>query len=275
MTATKCFFATEIKTGISIASGRKHSHPCTEIVIYLQGFGKLADRHGESRYHPGMVAACPPGHEHRDQADSPGLQLCVGIAGCGAEQLSTPPVEADPSLLAAARLLRNELSSPPEFFRQQRLDLLAGLLALELGRLLRSAAPPAPEDRVRQLREILDSRFDENLNLSLLAADWQLTPDHLRYLFRRQTGESPLAYLIRRRLEAACELLNMTALPIAEVARRVGLNNAYYFSRLFRKHLGLSPSSYRLLSFPREKKVSKEKRGTFGGIPPRTPPGSP
>ncbi|MGE9290587.1 MAG: helix-turn-helix domain-containing protein [Puniceicoccales bacterium] len=43
----------------------------------------------------------------------------------------------------------------------------------------------------------------------------------------------------------ACELLTFTDLPVQEIAARVGLENPYYFSRLFKKRLGKSPSDYR------------------------------
>lgn len=246
MTAVKCFFAVEIAVAPGRSGqGQSHRHPCTELVWYRKGFGKLGLTGDEPRlYSPGMVAAYPAGMEHRDRPDSPGLQFCVGVSGCGAEELCCPPSPVDPPMLEALENLRRETENPPPRFRAERLDLLAGLAVLNLARISRDALPE-PGSRAARLRDILDARFDEELDLAALAGTLFVSGDYLRHCFKREYGESPVNYLIRRRIEAACELLNMTALPVGEIARRVGIENVYYFCRLFRKKLGVSPTRYR------------------------------
>jgi AraC-like DNA-binding protein len=64
-------------------------------------------------------------------------------------------------------------------------------------------------------------------------------------MFRETFGTSPMHYLIRRRIEHAQELLRITDLPLQEIARRCGIDNPYYFSRLFRKVVGQTASRYR------------------------------
>ncbi len=244
MTAVKCFFAAELR----IQSPPKvawHRHPCAEIVCYLQGFGRIAIGANEYEYHPGLVAVMPPDGEHCDKPDSAGIQLCIGVTGCRSERLGTRPMQPDVAVRTAIEAIRREVASPPELFRQERLDLLAGLLVLELRRCRRAASPQPDEDPILLLREILDSRFDEEIDISELATGFSLHEDHLRRRFKARFGEPPGEYLIRRRIEAARELLNMTALPIGEIARRVGLENVYYFSRIFRKKVGASPTEYR------------------------------
>ena len=56
---------------------------------------------------------------------------------------------------------------------------------------------------------------------------------------------SPVNYLIELRLNRAKELLKYTPLPVNEIALSVGIANPYYFSRLFKKHTGTSPTEYR------------------------------
>jgi len=72
-----------------------------------------------------------------------------------------------------------------------------------------------------------------------------INQDYLRQLFVKYVGEPSQRYLIRRRLEAACDLLRLNQERTAVIARRVGFANAYYFSRLFRQRLGTTPSQYR------------------------------
>ena len=63
--------------------------------------------------------------------------------------------------------------------------------------------------------------------------------------FRQRTGSPPQTFLIRLRLQLACRILEQEQESIERTASRVGYEDAYYFSRLFRKHLGVSPSRFR------------------------------
>lgn len=65
-------------------------------------------------------------------------------------------------------------------------------------------------------------------------------------LFRKQVGQSPLAFLEQHRLRRARELLHHTSLSLAEVAEQSGFASAYYFSLRFKKHCSVCPSHYRL-----------------------------
>ena len=64
-------------------------------------------------------------------------------------------------------------------------------------------------------------------------------------LFKRQTGLAPNDYLMRFRVRKAQELLASTALPVHEVAQRVGMTDAGYFSTMFKRLTGRSPSDCR------------------------------
>ena len=65
------------------------------------------------------------------------------------------------------------------------------------------------------------------------------------HLFHQRTGFSPLEYLTRLRLNHASQLMAETALSIAEIARAVGYEDPLYFSRLFRRKMGVSPTEFR------------------------------
>jgi AraC family transcriptional regulator, arabinose operon regulatory protein len=78
-----------------------------------------------------------------------------------------------------------------------------------------------------------------------MAALAGMSAGHFSGLFRRQTGSPPLTFLIRLRLQLACRILEQEQETIERTASRVGYEDAYYFSRLFRKHLGVVPSRFR------------------------------
>lgn len=66
---------------------------------------------------------------------------------------------------------------------------------------------------------------------------------HFTELCRKQTGMPPTAYLIRLRLQRAMDILIRNHQNVAETARAVGYDDPFYFSRLFRKHMGVPPSA--------------------------------
>lgn len=68
---------------------------------------------------------------------------------------------------------------------------------------------------------------------------------HFSTLFKRQVGDSPLAYFNRLKIEQACHMLQTTNLHINQICYKVGIEDSLYFSRLFSKMMGMSPSDCR------------------------------
>jgi AraC-like DNA-binding protein len=66
--------------------------------------------------------------------------------------------------------------------------------------------------------------------------------------YKALTGYSPIQHFIHMKMERACYLLDSGQQPVGEVAERLGYQDAQYFSRLFKKVVGLSPSDYRQLT---------------------------
>lgn len=101
------------------------------------------------------------------------------------------------------------------------------------------------EQRIVKSVLYITEHYMQNHSLDKLAQQAGLSIPHYVALFRKQTGTSPMRHLTRVRLRHACELLDQTALNIAEIARRVGYEDSFYFSRVFNKNTGISPTAYR------------------------------
>ncbi len=71
-----------------------------------------------------------------------------------------------------------------------------------------------------------------------------VSPSHLNAVFKSYTAMTPYQYFISIKIRKAKELLESGALPIKEVAFRLGFDDPYYFSRLFRKKTGVAPSRW-------------------------------
>lgn len=92
----------------------------------------------------------------------------------------------------------------------------------------------------------MKENIEKRLTLQDFAAYTGYSPTHFSTLFKRQTGESPLAYFNRLKIEVSCQMLNETNMHVNQICHKVGIPDCYYFSRLFRKITGRSPRAYRL-----------------------------
>lgn len=83
------------------------------------------------------------------------------------------------------------------------------------------------------------------VNLASIASEAGYSKYHYIRLFKQQTGMTPWQYLLSLKMQRACRQLTGTGLPIGQIAAGLGFGDANYFSRAFRRIIGLSPQSYR------------------------------
>ncbi|SHJ16395.1 transcriptional regulator, AraC family [Tangfeifania diversioriginum] len=90
--------------------------------------------------------------------------------------------------------------------------------------------------------------MQENLNKCIkiqdIANKVQLSESHLSKIFRNRTGSSPFDYFINLKMQEAIRLLTNKSMRIKEVAFALGYEDPFYFSRLFKKHIGKSPGAF-------------------------------
>ena len=101
------------------------------------------------------------------------------------------------------------------------------------------------ENRLLKVLSLMRDDLARPWTLEELARESHLSIPHFTELCRRQTGMPPLGLLIRLRLQRAMDLLQQANHNVAEVAAMVGYDDPFYFSRLFRKHMGMPPSACR------------------------------
>lgn len=101
------------------------------------------------------------------------------------------------------------------------------------------------KERIAAVRDHLRETLDQQHSLDELASAAGLSVPHFCALFRQQTGYAPIDFLIRQRMRHACRLLDTTDNSIGTIAGIVGYEDAYYFTRCFRRVLGCSPRDYR------------------------------
>jgi AraC family transcriptional regulator len=117
------------------------------------------------------------------------------------------------------------------------------------GRIAATPSPPSAHTlSARQLQRVIDCIEDQpgrELTLDVLADHIGYSRHHFASLFRRTTGETPHQFVLRRRLEHARQLLEISNLSLGRIAGACGFADQSSFTRAFKRALGVTPGSYR------------------------------
>ncbi|XBS71844.1 arabinose operon transcriptional regulator AraC [Acerihabitans sp. KWT182] len=125
------------------------------------------------------------------------------------------------------------------------LNLLEQLLLRRMDALHASRQPELDIRVTDACHFISDNLADNELDIAAVARHVYLSPSRLSHLFRQQLGVSLLRWREDLRISQAKLLLSTTQMPIASVGRNVGFDDQLYFSRVFKKVTGTSPSEFR------------------------------
>ena len=125
------------------------------------------------------------------------------------------------------------------------LETLFVCLLREIGRVYSPHDNATPE-RIHRIKQFLDTHYQEPLRLDDLSEHFAMSKPHLISEFRKHIGMPPIDYLIHVRLGQARSLLLNRNLSVTEIGRRVGYSDIYHFSKLFKRHMGKSPSAFRV-----------------------------
>lgn len=98
---------------------------------------------------------------------------------------------------------------------------------------------------IRSIKKSVEDRYSHNLTIKELAAEVYLSPTYLSYLFKQRTGFTINDYITSIRIDKAKEMLKDPKNNLYNIAHAVGYHEPAYFSRIFKKYTGKSPSKYR------------------------------
>ncbi|KGT73211.1 hypothetical protein MA20_45845 [Bradyrhizobium japonicum] len=99
--------------------------------------------------------------------------------------------------------------------------------------------------QILRVRAYIDSNLHRTIHIRDLSAVARRSPAHFSRKFKLAVGESPHAYVVRRRLERACHLMMTSAASLSEIALSVGFSDQAHLCRLFRHAFGRSPANWR------------------------------
>lgn len=119
-------------------------------------------------------------------------------------------------------------------------------MLLTIRRLNNTAEDRAQSKRLSQLLPAVNymhANYGEDIPMTYLASMLNITPQHFCRIFRLTYNMRPVDYLVKLRINEAIKLLD-NHIPVSEVARRCGFNDAGYFSTVFKRYTGVSPTSH-------------------------------
>ncbi len=224
-----------------------HQHGCWEILLSLRGEGTA--RLGSALYpfREGTVFCIPPQLPHCKSAPGGFVDGCILARDLPFSPRQGPlVVEDDPG-----RSLQSLYEMA--FDVQLRDEPNAGAIVAALGEVIcqmllgLSEAGPRPNAAVEQFRRrLLQNVCNCDFDLAAAAAETGYHPSYLRRLFKDYYGRAPLDYLTHLRIDYAKRQLMLyhAVRSIREIAASAGFADPYYFSRIFRKYEGMSPSAY-------------------------------
>ena len=99
--------------------------------------------------------------------------------------------------------------------------------------------------QILRVQAYIDSNLHRTIHIRDLSAVARRSPAHFSRKFKLAVGNSPHAYVVRRRLERACHLMMTSAASLSEIALSVGFSDQAHLCRLFRQAFGQSPANWR------------------------------
>lgn len=131
--------------------------------------------------------------------------------------------------------------------KEECMSVLYGVYS-EIVRTERAAYVPVSKQRKLDsaVQFISESFGDESLTVEKVAEKSGMSESHFRRLFKSVYHLSPVRYITLMRIGRAKELIRYTANPFSQIAVETGFANVYYFSRIFKKEVGCTPSEYRM-----------------------------
>ena len=208
---------------------------------------------GERILHAGNAVIFPP-HFHyiyKSTAEEPLNYLWIHFTGSHVDRFLAEwgfgdlPCVHDTGKDPKIPVLFGELFDCFEFESPLSRPKSACILEQILIRIAQSIQKEALSCPLEKSLRVIHHSYQKDLRIPDLARLENLS--HSRYVtvFRRTLGTSPNAYIIARRLSAACELLENTDIPVKKVGSLVGYDDPHFFSKIFKNHIGCSPREYR------------------------------
>lgn len=227
-----------------------HDHAAWEIVLNLEGTGYTSIGEKDYNFEPGTIVCQPPGIPHakysqdgfKDVYLQPTLFPLARMAEGNAPLIFQDDEEKSfETLILMAHRAYHE--------KKNNYQSVVDSLTEAMHQLLISWQNGIQEDKdVAHLKKLLIESFtNPEFTIAGLLEESPYSSDHLRRRFKKTTGQAPVEYLANLRIEYAMKLLTENRIlrySIAEIGVMSGYYDSHYFSRIFKKKTGMTPTEF-------------------------------
>lgn len=238
-----------------------HKHIEYEIDYIAGGRGVMTFDHEHVVLRTGECMIIPPFIKHGFLVDTKsGCRICqVEVSVKTSEKvLGSLPILDQKHSYSKIRDCENIvplMDQIARLFRKEKNDYHTALLDLEVLQLLialwhyrgkeEGSFTESANKKIGGIMQYLQEHYNEQSNIENLAEEWGVSSRYLRKYFEEKVGMSCMDYITVMRMNRAKELLWESRKSITEVAMETGYGTSQYFSRMFKKEVGMTPSEYR------------------------------
>ncbi len=249
-----------------------HDHDFAEITYIISGKGKYYVNGTIYEVEAGDMVICNPGVKHHNiviNEKEPTVEVFIGFTDFQFKNM--PPnsivLKNNECILHTAGELKQEITkicwemvAEQEGNQVGKYFMLKAQLMKMLLLIVRELVGGEVENKqktcnfesynknyvVKKIVTYLNENYATKISLDKIARNMYLSPVYISKIFKEETGESPINYLIKIRLEKARDiLLSGDGGSIKHIANTVGYDDVYHFSKLFKKYYGISPLYYK------------------------------
>jgi len=221
-------------------------HPFWELSAVMNGDLEMLTENGSLALRKGSVFLAPKGTAHSELSAEAADTIWIGFEGAIDERAfsKAASVSSEELCQEAERLWL--LSRRKGGSNGSELDGAMRKLFGGFCRTLEEGAKGESQPLAERAAAIFNERFSEELQIPEIAESLGVSEGHFFRVFKARYGQTPVEYLMEIRMEEAAQLLVNTEAPVSEIAKLCGYKDQFYFSRVFSKRFGRSPSACRL-----------------------------
>ncbi len=249
----RIFFCARGKVSISVA-GKDYLLSESDL-LYIPSGTEYHLHHADSSYllaginfdftdmHRNLITPIVPASERRG-GYKPGMRL-ENITFSDAPCLNAPfYMEKQTRLLNHTKQIINDYETKLLFY-SEKCSAILKLLLTQIVQSSVSSLRPLPKKTADIIITYIQDNFNRNITNEIIGQELNFHPNYLNRVMLHHTGKSLHQYLMSYRLSKALDMLQLSSLPITDIARECGFPDVSQFSRFFRKQTGYSPSSFR------------------------------
>ncbi|MCL1992842.1 MAG: AraC family transcriptional regulator [Spirochaetes bacterium] len=230
--------------------------PEFQVVYVASGQGVFESGGAAYRVKPGSILLVLPGvkHSYQPLLETGWQEYWVGFKGDYFSGLVDEGRLADQvffelgpskSVLSLYSMIFEEVSAQRPLFQMKACAAILSIIAEVLARERRKDQPNFYQQIVEKAKHIMESNIFGRINLTAVSDQLGISTSRLNEIFKAYTSMTPYQYYIQIKIHKAESVLERKDLSVKEAAYKMGFDDPYYFSRLFKNKTGVSPSDWK------------------------------